>query len=184
MRQARVIVLNGVGSVGKTSVARELQATARIPFLNVAMDTFIEMAPSRLFGTADGLLFEAGEEEGHPATSISTGAMFESLMSGMRSSVAALADCGNNVIVDDVFWNGEDQDYRRRLRHHDLRLVGLVAPLEVIEDRERRRGDRTIGLARWQFGRVHRSVTYDLTVDMSAATPSEAAAKIRDVFDL
>lgn len=34
----RIIVLNGIGSVGKSSVARALQREARRPFLHVAMD--------------------------------------------------------------------------------------------------------------------------------------------------
>ncbi|MFZ3005690.1 MAG: hypothetical protein WA047_05905, partial [Phenylobacterium sp.] len=37
----------------------------------------------------------------------------------------------------------------------ETRFVGLLAPLEVLEAREVARGDRQIGLARWQFDRVH-----------------------------
>lgn len=184
MRRARVIVMNGVGSVGKTSTARELQKIAAGPFLNVAMDQFIDMAPARLFGAPDGLLFETVEHEGHPSTAISTGPVFERLMTGMRHAIAAMAEQGNDIIVDDVFWSGEDQEYRQLLKPYDVRLVGLFAPLDLIEARERSRGDRTIGLARWQFGRVHQGVAYDLELDMSATTPSQAAVIIRDAFGL
>ena len=184
MRHARVIVINGVGSVGKTSTARELQKITAAPFLNIAMDQFLEMAPARLFGAADGLLFEAGEDEGLPSMAISTGPIFERLLTGMRHGIAAMAEHGNNIIVDDVFWNGEDKEYRRLLAAYDARLVGLFAPLELIEQRERSRGDRAIGLARWQFGRVHQGVAYDLKIDMSEATPFEAAVIIRDAFGL
>lgn len=184
MPNTRVIVLNGVGSVGKTSTARELQKITVAPFLNIAMDQFIEMAPARMFGAADGLSFETGEDQGRPSTAISTGPAFERLMAGMRHAIAAMAAMGNDIVVDDVFWNGEEQDYRRLLAPYDLRLVGLYAPLELIEERERARGDRAIGLGRWQFGRVHQGVTYDLEVDMSAITPAKAAIIIRDAFNL
>ena len=148
------------------------------------MDDFIEMAPPRLIGAADGLLFETGEDEGRPSTAIASGPSFGRLMTGMRHAIAAMAEHGNNVIVDDVFWSGEDKEYRRLLRTYDVRLVGLFAPLELIEERERRRGDRVIGLARWQFGRVHQGVIYDLEIDMSEASASRAAVIIRDAFDL
>lgn len=180
----RVVVLNGVGSVGKSSTARELQKITVATFLNVAMDRFIEMAPARMIGSAEGLLFEPGEDDGRPSMGITTGPMFERLMAGMRHAIAALADQGNDLIVDDVFWSGEEQDYRRLLKDHELKLVGLVAPLEVIEARERARGDRAIGLARWQFSRVHTGVDYDLDIDMSATSPAEAAVTIRDAFGL
>lgn len=59
-----VIILNGVGSVGKTSMARALLGLAARPFLHVAMDAFLDMLPARLVGHADGLVFEDGVEAG------------------------------------------------------------------------------------------------------------------------
>jgi chloramphenicol 3-O phosphotransferase len=41
-----VIILNGVGSVGKSAAARALRAIAARPFLHVAMDAFIGMLPA------------------------------------------------------------------------------------------------------------------------------------------
>lgn len=79
---------------------------------------------------------------------------------------------------------GTAQEYRDLLRPFDLRLVGLFAPLDVLEARERARGDREIGLARWQYGRVHRGIIYDLKVDTTAAAPAECAHLIRDAFGL
>lgn len=184
MRSARVVVINGVGSVGKSSTARALQEITADPFLHVAMDQFIDMAPARLLGAADGLRFEVGEDDGAPCVAISTGPAFERLLSGMRHAIAAMAAQGNDLIVDDVFWNGEEQDYRRLLEGRRLHLVGLFAPLDVIEQRERARGDRTVGLARWQHARVHRGVDYDLRIDMTDTTPGEAAAMIREALDL
>ncbi|HEX2941157.1 MAG TPA: hypothetical protein VHO91_08925, partial [Rhodopila sp.] len=53
--RAMVIILNGVGSVGKSTTARALQAITARPFLHVAMDTFIDMLPAHLIGHPDGL---------------------------------------------------------------------------------------------------------------------------------
>ncbi len=184
MARRHVIVLNGVGSVGKSSTARALQALATRPFLHVAMDAFIQMMPMKLVGHPDGLTFEKGEENGFPVVSIGTGPVLDQTLLGMRRAIAALADAGNDLVVDEVMLGNQDRDYRRLLAHHDLRLVGLFAPLQVLEERERRRGDREPGLSRWQYRRVHSGVDYDLTVDTAEATPAEVAMRICRAFGL
>ena len=184
MPHPRVILLNGVGSVGKSSTARALQAITAAPFLHVSMDVFAEMLPAAMFGDPDGLVFEKTLEDGRPSIVIRTGPVFERAMLGMRHAVAAMAGQGNNLIVDDVMLAGEAREYRALLSGLDVRLVGLFAPLEVLEARERARGDREIGLARWQYGRVHAGVVYDLEIDTSAASPEENARIIRDTFGL
>ncbi|RUX39342.1 chloramphenicol phosphotransferase, partial [Mesorhizobium sp. M4A.F.Ca.ET.050.02.1.1] len=45
---ARIVPLNEVGSAGKSSIARALQATTAKPFLHVPMDAFLEMLPEAL----------------------------------------------------------------------------------------------------------------------------------------
>jgi chloramphenicol 3-O phosphotransferase len=56
-------------------------------------------------------------------------------------------------------------------------LVGIKCPLDVLEQRERERGDRIIGIARYQFDRVHTNKQYDLVInsaEMSAVMCAEA----------
>jgi chloramphenicol 3-O phosphotransferase len=60
----------------------------------------------------------------------------------------------------------------------------VFAPLDVLEAREAARGDRMIGLARWQYDRVHKDMTYDLEVDSSRLTAMECAETIRNKFGL
>lgn len=184
MTPARIIILNGVGSVGKSSTARELQALTREPFLHVAMDAFIDMLPSRMVGHPDGLLFEPTVEQGMPSIAIRTGDVFERVMTGMRHAIAVMASKGNNVIVDDVMLEGEALEYRSLLADFSPKFVGLFAKLDVLEQRERDRGDRMPGLARWQYPRVHQNVAYDLEIDTSANTSAQSAQIIRDRFDL
>jgi chloramphenicol 3-O phosphotransferase len=182
---ARVIVLNGTGSVGKSSAAKALQAITAEPFLHVSMDTFLEMMPEQLFGDPEGMVFETIEQDGKPAVVIHTGPVLQRTLAGMRRAVAALAGAGNNLIVDEVMLGGgEAQDYRELLSGFDLRFVGLTAPLEVVEARELARGDRAIGLGRWQYERVHRGVPYDLEIDTASLTPQAVAQRIRDAFGL
>ncbi len=180
-----VIILNGVGSVGKSCTARALQKISKRPLLHVAMDTFLDMLPEALFGHPDGLIFEVAEEEGKSCVAIRSGAVLQRAMRGMRRAIAVMAAEGSDIVVDDVMIReGEDAEYRTLLSQFDVRLVGLFAPLDVLEARERQRGDRQIGLARWQYSRVHRNRTYDLEIDTTGTTPEQSAILIRDAFGL
>ncbi len=183
--RSRVIVLNGVGSVGKSSTAKALQAIAAEPFLHVAMDAFIDMLPESMFGQPDGLIFETTQDAGKPAIAIRSGPVVQRAMRGMRHAIVAMAAQGNNLVVDDVMMRREEaQAYRALLAEFGVRIVGLFAPLDVLEARERARGDREIGLARWQYDRVHHDMTYDLVIDTAATTPLENARKICAAFGL
>ncbi len=183
-RKARIVLLNGVGSVGKSAIAKALQAITSEPFLHVQMDGFLDMLPEAYQDHPDAFAYETVHEDGKPLVIIATGPVGERLMRGMRHAIAALAGQGNNLIVDDVLTGGTSADYAAVLSPFQVFLVGVFAPLEVLEARERHRGDRLIGLARWQFDRVHKNITYDLEVDTSIATPAECARLIRDRFGL
>jgi chloramphenicol 3-O phosphotransferase len=169
----------------KISTAKALQAITSKPFLHIAMDTFLDMLPKKMLANPDGLLFETAQDDGKPVIAIRIGPVLERAMRGMRHAVAAMAAQGNNLLVDVVMTEARiAQEYRDLLRPFDLRLVGLFAPLDVLEARERARGDREVGLARWQYGRVHRGIAYDLEVDTAAAVPAECARLIRDTSGL
>ncbi len=180
-----VIILNGVGSVGKTSTARALQTVAAKPFLHVSMDSFAQMLPERMFGHPDGMIFETVQEQGLPSVVIRTGPVMARAMRGMRHAIAAMAAQGNDIVVDDVMLDATDaEEYRALLTHAQLRFVGLFAPLDVVEARERARGDRQPGLARWQFERVHQGQRYDLEIKTSGSTPNGNAQRICAAFGL
>jgi chloramphenicol 3-O phosphotransferase len=183
--QPTIIILNGVGSAGKGSIARALQGIAAAPFLHVQMDSFIAMLPQASFGRPDGLVFETIEEEGRPAVVIKSGRLVQGALRGMRCAISAMAAEGLNLIVDEVMLDPQVRaEYADLLSSHIVHHVAVLASLEVLEARERQRGDRLIGLARWQYPRVHRGMSYDLEVDTSAATPGECAELIRVRFGL
>ena len=184
--RSHIVLLNGVGSAGKTSIAKALQQIIRTPFLYVAMDSFLEMLPEAYQDHPDTFHFEPLIEDGQPSVAIHTGPIGAKLMSGMRAAIATLAGQGNDLIVDDLLVGGNDEmaDYRQRLAAHDLKTVGVLAPLDVLEAREKARRDRLIGLARWQFRRVHAGMTYDFEVDTSSTSPDACARAIRDRFEL
>jgi chloramphenicol 3-O phosphotransferase len=73
----QIIILNGVGSVGKSSTAKALQQIAARPLLHVAMDVFLDMLPPAMFGHPDGLVFETIQEQGQPSIVIRSGPVLE-----------------------------------------------------------------------------------------------------------
>ena len=180
---ARIVLLNGIGSAGKSTLARAIQARARAIFLHVPMDYWLEMMPARTLGTPEGLTF-ALDAKG-AVIAVHSGAEQERALRGMRKAIAAMAAEGCNMVVDDVIFDAAVvAEYRELLAPYDLKVVGVHAPLEVLEARERARGDRGIGLARSQFGVVHAGVTYDFEIDTSTATAEDCAQAVVERFGL
>ena len=181
---AKIILLNGVGSAGKSSIAKALQDIASEPYLHVQMDTFLAMLPEAYSDHPDSFSYKTDESHGVPEVIIETGPLGARTLRGMRHAVAAMAAQGNNLIVDDVMLDGVHAEYLDLLSEFDVKTVGVFAPLDVLERRERERRDRMMGLARWQYERVHRGIDYDLTIESGVATPRDCALEIREVFSL
>lgn len=180
----RIILLNGVGSVGKSSIAKALQRITAAPFLHVSMDDFLDMMPPSLFEAPDGMVFTPREVDGKPSVEITVGPAAEHALRGMRAAMAAMARAGNNLIIDDVLIGNDAAEYAEALAGLQVDWVGVFAPLDVLEERERKRGDRDIGLARWLYDRVHQGIRYDLEIDTSFADPAKCAQQIRAAFGL
>jgi chloramphenicol 3-O-phosphotransferase len=67
----------------------------------------------------------------------------------MRAAVAACARAGNDMLVDDVFVDAAWlHGWRSELAGLPWLLVGVVAPVDVLEERESARGNRILGEAR------------------------------------
>lgn len=87
------------------------------------------------------------------------------------------------MIIDDVSIGKKEVDeWRKALAHYHVLWVGLTAPLEILEDREKIRPDRRIGSARWQAEHVHEGVVYDLMLDTVEHTLLENVHRIKNVI--
>ena len=97
----------------------------------------------------------------------------------MRAALSAFARAGNDMLVDDVFIDPAWRDgWRHELADTELLLVGVFAPTDVLEERERARGSRIAGEALAQVDVTHRGIEHDLTVDTSRQFPEECARSI------
>ncbi|GAB4130269.1 MAG: chloramphenicol phosphotransferase CPT family protein [Roseiflexaceae bacterium] len=173
MHPGTTIVLNGTTSSGKSSILRELQNLLEPPFLEAGIDKFIFMLPERYL---DWPLWD--EVLGQAASS---GPLGHTLFSGMHYAIAAMSRAGNYILADHVFveprWVSECATLWAELPAY---LIGVRCPLDVVEQRERDRGDRTPGQARKQYERAHAFVHYDFEIDSSQHTPRESALLIHE----
>lgn len=168
MNPGAIILLNGASSSGKTSIVRALQTALPEPYLDAGFDRFLWMLPGRyldrpLWDDVLGLATEAGVT-GHR------------LVLGMHRAIAALSRAGNCVVADHLLvetaWV---DDCAAVLADLPAWLIGVRCPLPVLVERERARGDRTLGQAAAQHERVHAHGVYDFEVDTSLMSPEACA---------
>lgn len=101
---SKIILLNGAGSSGKTSIARSIQYLSTEQWLTFGVDTFIEMTPYPSPGK-DGEYFDfvPGENERGPLMSVKSKPTGDKLFGAMPDFAHMLGSRGNNLIIDEVF---------------------------------------------------------------------------------
>jgi chloramphenicol 3-O phosphotransferase len=185
MSLGNVILLNGTSSAGKTTIARALQDVLDTPYLHTGIDQMlIEHLPDGLIVFSDGI--QPASAEGWLAVScedslvqVRIGPVGYRWLAGMYRAVAALAEGGLNVILDDVIYDPRVLCTAvETLPAEQVFFVGIRCPLEVAEQRERERGNRGRGGARAFYDLVHAHGVYDLEVDSARCSPIECAQQI------
>ena len=97
----------------------------------------------------------------------------------MTSIIKALVNDGLYVVVDYVAFGKEDLDkIKEELSSLKILWVGIHCPLNIIEKREKDRGDRTIGFARYFYHNTHKGNNYDLNLDTHTNTLEENTSLI------
>lgn len=161
------IVLNGASSSGKTSIAKAIQRLSPNPVLHVSLDTFTDMFQ---WPTIE----ESARVECHRIG-----------VANFHATLPILAACRCTLVVDHVFeqhtWFEACRD---ALRERPTYFIGVRCPVAVLEQREEARGDRRIGLSRWQSERVHEQKPYVCEVDTSKLSPDECASAILEYIRL
>lgn len=159
----RIIFLNGTSSSGKSSIARELlDILDDGVFSYLAVDSFNAMRTKRDLAQED------------------LDAALRRTRMGFHRSIAAMAEVGNDVVVDHVLsepWRLID--CLSVLPPEDVLFVGVRCSLEELVRREKARGDRPSGLAAMQCDLVHEHGDYDVECDTGTAGPRECAELIR-----
>ncbi len=171
-----IIFLNGCTSAGKSGIARCLQEGLSEPWLAQGIDDAFAMIPTRLHNLADGFFFDRDDRG---LIRLNCGPFGLATLKAHQLAAAATARSGMNLILDEVvFTPGLREGWVDALAGLDVWLIGVQCDLAELERREIERGDRVRGQARGQFDIVHAGMTYDLEVDTTHLSSTEAAKLI------
>ena len=161
-----VVVLNGTSSSGKTSVARAFQDLAPGLFLNFSIDSILStLPPAALARIASGADISDVD--------------YPRLARAFYACVGRLLELGHNLVIDNAITARYQAELLvSTLESHDVLMVGINCPPDVLTERERARGDRQEGLAARQGERIHFWLLYDLMIDTAGASPQQAASRV------
>ena len=187
----RVVILNGTSSSGKTSIATLFRdrcaATGHLWFLTGIDDVlaklpldWIDLGLTNGRGphSRDGLWFEAHGDGGRV---LRVGPLCRRLLRTYYVTVAAAAHAGLDVLVDECMVDATAwQDWQAALVGLEPTWVAVRCDPIVAMERERRRGDRAIGLVAAQADIVHLYPPYSLQIDTTSTTPGECADLLAD----
>ena len=143
-------------------LSKTLQRQLEPVYLHVALDAFAAMFPPSKLGNPE-LCASAAPK----------------LFEGFYRSIAALAACGNRVIVDTIAHEHGAQIFQPLFEPFNVVYVAVKCPLEELERREQARGDRVVGLARSQFFAVDNFLRPDMEVDTHKHRAEECAVLIK-----
>lgn len=161
-KSGRVIFMNGTSSSGKSTLAKALQKSLGEPYFHVSFDKFLCQLPNSYLKNRKYLKKE-----------------LPILLAGFNRSNAAIARSGNNVIVDHIL---EEPSWVapciKAFEDLEVVFIGVLCSLDELEFREKARGNRGKGVARYQYDRVHSNKKYDVEVDTSTMTVRQCVSTI------
>lgn len=193
MRWPDIFLVNGPSSAGKSTLCRALQAAIERPYLVAGFDDFVVMSAPRHYRGADtahqgafdkwtalGVQLVMTSKPGEPVSvTAQFGPVFRKLIDSMAPAVRALVDGGNPVIFDHVLHDeAMHLSCLKSFAGLDVLSVGVTCPIEILEAREKARGDRVVGRARGLVDVVHGFLPYDVTVDTGALSTQACVAAI------
>lgn len=149
---AQVIFLHGASSSGKSTIAKALQARIEKPFWHISIDHLRDsgVLPMDRFRSDEFAWLDARQV----------------IFDGFHASLAAYADAGNDLILEHILdTEGWLEMLCDLLANHDVFFVAVHCPLEMLIEREKRRGDRPTGGAKRDFETIHVGKLYDLELD-------------------
>lgn len=164
---ARIVLLNGPSSSGKSTVGRAMLPLLEVPWFLVPVDLISGMRSTVQKHELD----EAGVQEVLRRTRL-----------GYHRTIAALASAGNDVIMDyplSEAWRLTD--LLNVLDGYDVTLVDVPCANSELARRERSRGDRPVGLAVSQ--RVFDHGDCDLAIDTTETSAHKCAEAIVGSLD-
>jgi chloramphenicol 3-O phosphotransferase len=164
-----ILILNGASSSGKTTIARGLQSFHFQSYHHLQLDSFRKMEPPDHW--------KDWRQQGSEVVDLKLAA----LCRAMNSALKEYSRHGQNVIFDTELSSRDAWRYLLDdLADLPVLFVGVTCSQAELSERERRRGNRQIGLAASQLDRIHEHKEYDFMVDTTALDANECVAAVGD----
>lgn len=154
-----IIVLNGVSSSGKSTLAKEIEKL--LPdFFAFSIDDY------------DLVIEKMEDRESERLIPVETEYFY-------HRNVQMFSDRGVNLILDQILHDSLTcKTFYETMNSYPILLVGVQCPKEELTRREHSRGDRWIGLAVSQLKFVHQQEIYDIEVNTYTHSMEECARMI------
>ncbi|EON13248.1 chloramphenicol phosphotransferase CPT family protein [Pandoraea sp. SD6-2] len=149
-----IIVLNGPSSAGKSTLSRYLCENLAEHHLHIELDAFRNMEPANYWDVEKQV----------------TQVRAAALCRAINATAATFSMHGQAVIVDHVLSSDAWHYMLEDLTGLPVLTVGVFCSLEILTERELKRGNRKIGLAKSQFDSIHANRHYDHVVDTSSSS--------------
>jgi chloramphenicol 3-O phosphotransferase len=162
----QVVLLNGVSSSGKSSIAQQLLVDLETPWFHMGVDMFGAMR---------------GAQRTHGLDDAGVADVLRRTRTGFHRAVAGMARAGNDIVMDHVLserWRLDD--LLTVMAGIDVIFAGVHCAVEELERRECLRGDRTLGTAAGQIDQVHSYGDYDVEVDTTIESVATCSARISE----
>lgn len=179
--QPTILLLVGTSSAGKSTLAKQLQDTLSEHYLLFGLDDVFRMVSERWGGGLGGPLsvqgFRYDREAAPQSVVIRYGPVGWRVLDGMQRAVAAFAQAGSNLIVDDMLLDEQVLvGWAKRLKRFRTYLIKVTATLEALEQREpRRRNPRGLARGHLQANDIR---YFDYLIDTTEASPDICAEEI------
>lgn len=159
MEKGTIIVLNGVSSSGKSSLAKEIVSS--LPsFFVFSIDDF------------DTVIEKMENREQQKLIPVETEYFY-------HQNAAMFSDQGISLVLDQMLHDEFTlQSFYQTLKAYPVVMIGVHCGKQELQRRELERANRRIGQAIEQLRFVHRQEVYDVEVDTSTNTLEECARQI------
>ena len=166
-KKGRIIILNGVSSSGKTTLAKVIQDLAPTPVYKLDIDNFILMSPEKF------------NDYEHNDFSVQY-----AFASKFFHVVKLFSDMGFDLVVSNMFFKDTDtlKEFRVLLKDSPVLVVNITCPAEELKRRETLRGDRKPGSAQSQLQLLETRFDNCIRVNNFENTNEECAKMIIKTF--
>src|SRR3990167_3634055 len=160
-----IIMLLGVSSSGKTTIAKEIQRQANDQYTIVGFDIAVEFLDKKYWPggshETEGFYYKKIKTERGEFPELAYGMVGANFLKNMLNDIISLMHKGQNLIIDFVMSNEQRFALISACANAKVLQVGIKPPLDEIIRREKARDDRKEGIAEALYEDFYKEKIFD-----------------------